>query len=199
MTAYFEALDYMTVPSEVDVVELDLAYPQVLNIAYDLDRQATVGNVGILPVDSPEELREFLCDRHPGSKTFGAVNPDLGLIGYATISPVATDPEGKPSWVRTELLNIAAHPDRNVVRGIGSRLLAFCMTAAREYGAHRFDLRVSPENKDAIIFYIRRGLELTEFADSNYYGPNHGQRALLSTNVCQCPLPDIFSATSIHC
>jgi|GEM_PF-2166172 len=181
MATVYEAAN-RTFPADVGILRLDLDDPQILDVVYGLDREATENVPGVLPLHTPEKLKDFLCYKHPGSETYGAAAPGQAeLLGYATIAPTNVYPDEARTWRVAELVNIGVHPDRARARGIGSFLFRYCLEMAAQHGACRLDLYVSPDNERAAAFYMNTcGMFPAVHMGDRPFGPEGGARLILT-------------------
>jgi ribosomal protein S18 acetylase RimI-like enzyme len=117
--------------------------------------------------DKDDKVYEYYQQKYPHKLQHCRVvrDPETGIVIGACQVQLTGDPPDKalPSILRHHLLPgeayvefIACHPD-HTGKGIGSKLLAWAETCARENGAKFLSLEVMKKNSGAVRLYERKG------------------------------------------
>lgn len=127
---------------------------------FDLDVRVASSEPSLLPLESPQELLDFLTKEHK-SDTY-IWNDDTGqLAGFFSI----IDPLGDPEF---ELLNVGIDPGAQG-QGIGKKIMAYTEDLARNSGKEKIKLVTNVKNTSAQKFYEKVGYHIAKTID-NYYG-----------------------------
>lgn len=113
------------------------------------------------------------CAGALAQKSFAAFGLWRGneLVGYISFYHVAGE---------LDIVNLGVNfPERR--RGLGARLLALALQAARKMGMHKAGLEVRESNVAAIALYEKNGFRKSGVR-SRYY-PDTGENALVYTRV----------------
>lgn len=122
-----------------------------------------VGMVEQQLYDFPWSVGNFRDSIRAGYETF-CMWQDYSLVGYTVMMKVIDE---------THLLNLSVRADHQG-RGLGRRLLRWCMSRAEKVGTKGMMLEVRPSNETAKSLYDSEGFQLIGIR-KNYY-PAHGGR-----------------------
>jgi len=131
---------------------------QYLQELFQLDKEIADASPLILPLETPEELLEYLTKEH-NTTTFIFNNLDNQLVGYLSYEK-ATDISNL-----YEVINLGVHP-KHQHQGYGTKLMEHFF-ALTEGNPSR--LVTNPKNTQAFIFYQKLGYEPVKQVE-NYFG-----------------------------
>jgi ribosomal protein S18 acetylase RimI-like enzyme len=147
-------------------INLDLLpRPELIDVAtninelFTLDDQVARATPSLLPLESPQELVDFLTIEHH-TDTYLQRDENGNAIAY--VSLIDSDE------LTTEVLNIGVAPTTQN-QGVGKSLMKFAESKAKQLGKKKVKLVTNTKNDKAINFYKKLGYEIAKVID-NYYG-----------------------------
>ncbi|MDO8507337.1 MAG: N-acetyltransferase [bacterium] len=138
---------------------------------FALDSKVAEASPHLLPLETPEELSDFLTKEHQ-SDTY-IFNNEEGLAGYLSVIDI-------PDENALEVLNIGVDP-KFQGEGYGKKMMLFAEEIAKENKKQKMKLVTNVKNDPAVQFYKRLGYAVIKEAE-NYYGDGE-TRYILEKNL----------------
>ena len=126
---------------------------------FALDSKVAEASPHLLPLETPEELSDFLTKEHQ-SDTY-IFNNEEGLAGYFSVIDI-------PNESALEVLNIGIDPELQG-KGYGKKMMLFAEEIAKENKRQKMKLVTNVKNDSAVQFYKKLGYDVIKEAE-NYYG-----------------------------
>lgn len=130
-----------------------------LDELFALDAEVAANSPELLPLDSPDDLRQFLEVEHT-SETYAWRNEANELVGSISLC----DHADKDAL---EILNIGVNPAAQR-GGYGRAMLEFAESQARSLSRKKIVLVTGTMNTQAINFYTKYGFTIVETIENVY-------------------------------